>query len=395
MVIGASWEQVPLLRKARDVGCDVFATNGVANPSGFELANASEIVDPRDLTQILEVAKANSVWGVTADQCDYSNYAANFVRQMLSLPSADLAGAQLTTNKHWMRVRCHQNHVVQPRFQACRTLADVQAAVDLIDYPIIVKPVDNRGSFGVRRVDDPADVEDAFLHALMNSHSREVLVEAFIEGIHLTVDGCFNSAAEHFNLGLASKKVSSGSKPIITEVMYPAEISDQQSEHVLETNSKVISALGLKRGLTHSEYILDSAGRCFLLETANRGGGVLTSGLILPAITGVDLNELLVREALGDSFEVSPLEHSRAAKLVFFIFRSGRVSTIEGIEAAAAVAGVEHLQMLIRPGDDIGPPESGAGRHGFGIFVGDDIQSVDEIHAECLSKLKIEYEEPG
>ena len=166
MVIGASWEQVPLLRKARDVGCDVFATNGVANPSGFELANASEIVDPRDLTQILEVAKANSVWGVTADQCDYSNYAANFVRQMLSLPSADLAGAQLTTNKHWMRVRCHQNHVVQPRFQACRTLADVQAAVDLIDYPIIVKPVDNRGSFGVRRVDDPADVDTVLLGAV-------------------------------------------------------------------------------------------------------------------------------------------------------------------------------------------------------------------------------------
>ncbi|WP_372724648.1 ATP-grasp domain-containing protein [Novipirellula sp.] len=391
MVIGASWEQVPLLRTAKSTGCEILATNLTPDASGFDLATQSVVVDPRDLTAILNLATASGIQGVTADECDYSNYAANFVREMLSLPSADLAGAQVTTNKHWMRARCHENHVVQPRFQACRTLQDVQTAIDLIDYPVIVKPVDNRGSFGVRRVDGPSEVEDAFLHALMNSHSREVLVEAFIEGIHLTVDGCFDGDSQHYNLGVASKKITSGSKPIITEVMYPADISEEQLSHVLDTNTRVIAALGLTRGLTHSEYILDSAGRCFLLETANRGGGVLTSGLILPEITGVDLNRLLVQEALGEPFEVSPWKKSKAAKLVFFIFDSGTVTAINGIEEAAAVDGVKHLQLLIKAGDEIGPPESGAGRHGFGIFVGDDIETVDAIHAECISKLKIEY----
>jgi biotin carboxylase len=391
MIVGATWEQVPLVKRAKELGCEVVATAPSPSAEGFAHADHTEVVDPRDLQRVLDLARKHGVEAITADECDYSNYAAAFVRNEMGWTNHGMDAVQVTTNKRWMRERCREHHVVQPRFAACRTYEEVVHAAELIDFPVIVKPVDNRGAFGVRRVDRAEDLESAFLHALMNAHSREVLVEAFIEGTHLTVDGCMDAEGRHINLGVASKKILPGEKPIITEVIYPAEISPELTAHVLETNTRVIRALGLRRGITHSEYILDARGRCFLLETANRGGGVMTSNVILPAITGVDLSELLVREALGEPFEVRPWTDSRSAMLGFLVFPPGKVEAIENFEAAVAQPGVLHLQLLIRPGDVLVPPQSGAGRHGFGIFVGNSREEVRALFESVNQAIRIRY----
>ncbi len=391
MIVGATWEQVPLVQKARELGCEIVATAPAAGADGFAFADHTEVIDPRDLNGILALVEKHGVSAITADECDYSNYAAGFIRNAMGWPNHGLAAIQCTTNKRWMRERCREHHVVQPRFVACRTLDEVLEAAELIAFPVIVKPVDNRGSFGVRRVDRAEDLESAYLHALMNAHSREVLVEAYIEGIHLTVDGCMDANGKHVNLGIASKKVQAGEKPIITEVIYPAEISAKLTEHVLETNHKVIEALGIKRGITHSEYILDERGRCFLLETANRGGGVMTSNVIIPAITGVDVSEILVREALGQPFEVKPSEETKAALLGFLVFAPGKVAKISGVEEAMKLPGMLHLRMLIKEGDTLVPPQSGAGRHGFAILCGKDHAEVRTLLCQVNETIQITY----
>ncbi len=391
LVIGATWEQVPLLQAARRLGCEIVATAPAAGAEGLALADHAEIVDPRDLHRIVAIADKYGVGAVVADECDYSNYAASFLRNLKGWSGEGVGPVQRTTNKRWMRERCRDHHVVQPRFVACRTFEDVREAAELIDFPVILKPVDNRGAFGVRRVDRAEDLESAFLHALMNSHSREVLVEAFVEGTHITVDGCIDSSGRHVNLAVASKKILEGEKPIITEVIYPAELPSEMTDHVLATNTRVIEALGLTRGVTHSEYIVDERGRCFLLETANRGGGVLTSNVIIPSITGVDLSELLVKEALGESYAVEPWPQSKAALLGFLVFPPGKVKAISGVEEASDRAGVLHLRMLAKVGDTLSPPQSGADRHGFGIFCGETREEVRLLCSEINESIRIEY----
>lgn len=391
LIIGATWEQVPLIECAKRRGYTVVATAPGADAEGFALADHAEVVDPRDLHSVVRIVERYGVGAVVADECDYSNYAASFVRNLKGWSDEGMGPVQRTTNKRWMRERCREHHVVQPRFVSCRTIEDARDAVELIGVPVIVKPVDNRGAFGVRRVDGPEGLESAFLHALMNAHSREVLVEAFIEGTHITVDGCFDSSGRHVNLAVASKSVMEGEKPIITEVVYPAEIEPGVCEHVLATNARVVEALGLRRGVTHSEYIVDDRGRCFLLETANRGGGVLTSNVIIPSITGVDISELLLKDAFGEPFEVVPWGRSKAALLGFLVFPPGEVKSIRGTETAARLPGVKHLRMLAKEGDVLGRPQSGADRHGFGIFCGETREEVRALCVRANETIRIEY----
>ena len=392
MIIGAKWEQVPLIQAAKARGCFVVATDPDQAASALALADATETLDPRDLPGALAIARRYGVDGVTADQCDYSRYASVFVSAMLNLGNPNFSAAQLTTNKRWMRERCREHQIFQPRFFPCRTLQEARAAIDLIGFPVIVKPVDNRGSFGVHRVDQLAELEHAFYDAVMNAHSREVLVEAYVDGIHVTVDGCADQTGQHHNLGIATKKVTSGEKPIITEVYYPGRLTPEVSQHVLETNSRVIEVLGITDGLTHSEYIVDAKGRCFLVETANRGGGVLTSGKIVPAVSGVDVSALLVANALGEAYEVKPVTSGKHVMLGFFVFAPGKVLAIDGYEEALKLPGVLHLLSMIKPGQTLTPPQSGAGRHGFAIIEGASEAEVAANFARVQAAITLTYE---
>ena len=369
----------------------MLTTDPDHSAEGLGLGDAHELLDPRNLSAAVELARRYEIDGVTADQCDYSRYAALFIGACLGFKDANLTAAQMTTNKRWMRERCREHQIFQPRFFACRTIEEVASAVEIIGLPVIVKPVDNRGSFGVHKVESEKELWPAFLDALMNAHSREVLVEAYIEGVHITVDGCVDQDGRHHNLAMASKTVTAGEKPIITEVFYPAKIDDGVRNHVFETNQKIMEILGINSGLTHSEYIVDQRGRCFLVETANRGGGVLTSSKIVPYISGVDTSALLISNALQVEFAVKPVPKNVTVVLVFFLFEPGQVINISGVDSAAAMPGVLHLRLLIKSGQTLVHPQSGAGRHGFAILAGSDELDVSRLYEKVSAAIRIDY----
>ncbi len=392
MIIGASWEQVPLIQKAKEMGCYVLATDSSKNAEGFIYADETATFDPRDLQTALKTAEYYQPDGITADECDYSHYAAVFISEKLGLPHDGMKSAQSTTNKLWMRQECHKMHILQPRFIGSRTIEEARNAVKIIDWPVILKPVDNRGAFGVNVATNEEELQIAFLEALMNSHSREVIVEAYIEGIHITVDGCVDNAGIHHNLAIASKKLTAGNKPIIIEVDYPAEISQEYKEHIQHVNSRVIEALDIKAGLTHSEYILDPKGRCFLVETANRGGGVYTSAKIVPAMSGVNLSKLLISNALGELYALDIQPYTGEVILKFFVFKPGKVTRIEGIDIASKLEGIEHFRLLIQVGDELNAPQSGAERHGFAILKAEDNRAIDTLYRKMMNSIQVHYE---
>jgi len=393
MIIGASWEQVPLIKTAKKMGYCVLATSPLANSEGLLFADETAIVDPRDLREVLKIAQDFLPLGITADECDYSHYAAVYASIQLGLNNDGLVGAQYTTNKLWMREMCKKSHILQPRFMACRTFNDCKKAADLIGWPVIVKPVDNRGAFGINIANSIDELEYAYLDALMNAHSREVIVEAYIEGTHITVDGCVDQQGVHHNLAIASKEVIPGDKPIIIQVNYPASISKKNSDYILATNSQVIGALEIKAGLTHSEYILDKKGRCFLVETANRGGGVLTSAYIVPEMSGVNTNKLLINNSVGKEYNFSLKPFQGSVILKFFVFEPGFVKQILGLEKAKNIDGVQHLKLFIAPGDKLKQPQSGAERHGFVILKANNIDSINRLFKKTINSIRLVYED--
>ena len=372
LIINIGWEQERLVEVLSEYEVNIYAINA-SEKWNKELPVKNVVqIDYRDLPSILRYAQEVRPVAVVADQCDYSYFASAIVSEKLGLPGPSLAAAQKTTNK-WIQRECLKNTAVpQPAYRLCRFYSEVEAAADEIGYPVVVKPIDNRGSFGVNRVNQHGELRLAYQTALANAHSRMVLVEDFIHGVHITVDGYNFPRSGHRSLALASKTMLGGDKQVAMEIVYPGDIPASHYQNSMNVNAMVVRELGLSFGMTHAEYMIDDAGTPYLIEIANRGGGVLTSSVIVPEVSGVDVTRQLVVDALGLNQELqlptSPCDAS--ACLSFFRFEPGLLSRVEGVERVFGDSQVLAFKLMAKLGDTITSIDSDGSRHGFVITRG-------------------------
>jgi biotin carboxylase len=392
LVIGAGWEQVPLVRAAKRLGCEVLATNPTKEGDGLAEADETAVLDPRDLIGALELARARGIQGVVADQCDYSLFAAAYVGESLGLPSVGLEQAQRVTHKLRMRDKIAEaGGVLQPAYRGCISLAEAEAAARSIGYPVIVKPVDNRGNFGVTRVDGPAELKASFLEALAHSHSRIAIVEKFVDGIMTTVEGCF-AEGKHRPLAASWKKMLDGKKRVAMDLIYDTRELDKAVPALLTADEAVVKALGLRFGATHAEFIVDKDSRPWLVEIHNRGGGAHIFSKICPTLSGFDTNEHLVRLAFGQEAAGSPkFMGGGSALMSFFQFEPGTVRSWSGEQEVREDARVLDFRMLIKRGEAVKPIIGDAYRHAMIIVKGADERSCRDALKDLRARLSIDY----
>jgi len=151
--------------------------------------------------------------------------------------------------------------------------------------------------------------------------------------------------------------------------------------------------LSIEYGATHVEYILDKDQKPYLLEVAARGGGVHTASKIIPAITGINISELLIRWALGEKIDYNIKAKGRwgAAYLGFIVFNPGKIRKIKGLDSLKDIPGLLHFQLLVKEGDILGEVKSGAHRHGFYIIAAETLDAAVKKGGEMISALDIEY----
>jgi biotin carboxylase len=393
LILPAGIEQVFIIRKAKELGLFVVAVDASPEAAGFRYADVTEIASSRDIDRCLAIARQHQVDAVVADQCDYSLFASACIADLLGLHAPSVEAAQLATNKRLMRERVARAGLAQPTFRGCRTLDAAQAAVADIGLPAIFKPVDNRGCFGVSTARTQDEVKESFYEALMNAHSREAIVETFLDGTMVTVDGyCFRPGV-YLPLGIATKRKVGGRRNVDMEVMYPAELADDVVERVLEYNQRTVDALGLTFGATHGEYLVTADGTPYLIEIANRGGGVYTAPVIVPSLSFAPVPELLLRNAFGefpapDGVEPAPQRRSTVLGFIDFGVR-GTLVSVEGIDRALAIPGVLAVHLLAKIGQPLPDITHGPSRHGFVIATAADRESTRRLVRQVRDTLEV------
>ena len=105
-------------------------------------------------------------------------------------------------------------------------------------------------------------------------------------------------------------------------------------------NETIVKGFGLKFGITHGEFLVEKkSGKIYLVEIAARGGGVFISSEIIPAATGVNANELLVKDALGIYDDQIAIKKGAAAYFCYLL-HEGEIVKIDGCEAVEQTKGV-------------------------------------------------------
>ncbi len=381
VIAGGEW-QVPLVRKARELGAFVVCSNLYADSPAFRFASASEVADVRDVEANLKIAVKHRVRAVVTDQSDIAVPTVAAICERLGLPGIGCDAARRFTSKTRMRETAGSLGHPTPAFCCCRSVDELRRFHN--EFPdLVVKPVDSQSSRGVRRIRSSEDLQSAFDGAARFSSNGDVLAEEFIGGQELTVEGLQTSAG-HQVLAISVKRHFPHNPMVADRLLYATEHPGIRTAELISQHNSLIAAMQLRFGITHAEYKYWND-RFWLIEVAARGGGTRISSDIIPAVSGVDANLQLLKMAFGEKIGRQTVSSRQAAAVLqFYEFPQGSVTGISGLDEARVVPGILEVQLNFSVGSVLQASGDDRSRHMFAIAVGETpeqvLHAVDDAH---------------
>lgn len=334
MILGANNFMLPLIKTAKKKGYYTIVVSPVSSEPGFELADEKVYVDLRDKEAVLNKARELNIDGITTDQAETPVRTVAYVASKLGLPGIGENIAEIFTNKYLMREKCREIGIDTIKYKLVSSAEEAIEFYKKIGRTAIMKPIDSAGSRGVVKITSNKDIINHFEYSKEASKTGKVIIEEFIEGKELLIDGVtVNNEYQMLICGEYKKCQVPG---VFSEYLgkYPAEISEEQFEEANMLVKKIVEGFGLPWGRTHTEVKVNDKG-VWLMETAARGGGRYISSGIVPMMTDFDSDEFLLAACTGQ-IKDKPIIHYKnvSCGYVSMFMPVGEVVSIEGIREA-------------------------------------------------------------
>jgi biotin carboxylase len=247
----------------------------------------------------------------------------------------------------------------------------------------------------VIRADDPSQFIAAFRRietilrtpdvAAMGDEARQILIEEFVPGIEVALEGLLIKG-ELQVLALFDKPDPLDG-PFFEETIYvtPSRLPATVQGAIADCTSRAAQALGLREGPVHAELRVNENGP-WIVEVAARSIGGLCSRTLRFG-TGMSLEELIIRHALG--MEIMSLQRERkpAGVMMIPIPRAGILQEVRGREEAEAVPGIEGIRITIPMGQEVVPLPEGTKYLGFIFARGETPERVEAALREAHRRL--------
>jgi biotin carboxylase len=333
---------------------------------------------------IVESAASRAIDGVLAVG-DRPTVIAARVARALGLPWHSVEGAEIARHKVRTRERLRDVGLPVPWFEAFSIDSRHQPSTISLDrFPCVVKPVALSASRGVIRADDLDSLcaATARLRALLqtpgiraerNDAHDTIIVEGFIPGREYAVEAVLHHGAMHVLAIFDKPDPLDG--PFFEETIYvtPPDLPSAAQDQIVQAVARAAEAIGLCHGPIHAECRVNRSG-VFVLEVAARPiGGLCARALRFQTAVGtvqtaISLEELLLRQALGESPAGWRRESCAAGVMMIPIPRRGVFRDVEGVDDARRVAHVEDVRITAKPQQVLEPLPEGASYLGF-IFA--------------------------
>lgn len=325
----------------------------------------------RAAEEIVRAARRRPIGGVVPVDEGTALIAA-LAADRLGLPHNPPDAARRAANKHSMRVALREAGVPVPRFWLFDLEPGPEPAAAQVSYPCVLKPLLLSASRGVMRADDPASFVAAWrrLEPILaearaerragdERAARQVLVEAFVPGVEVALEGLLRGGSLEV-LALFDKPDPLDG-PFFEETIYvtPSRHPARLQEETRRVTDAAARALGLAEGPLHAELRLAPGGPVVLEVAARTIGGLCARALRFGA--GLSLEEVVVAHAMGLPTSALARERRAAGVMMIPIPRRGILHGVAGLAEARAVPGVEDVAITAPSGREVVPlPEGGA-----------------------------------
>lgn len=382
LIFGVGPLQKSIINRAKLMGLYTIGIDPVADATCKDEVDAFEIVGGQDYDGTMAVAKKYQIDAIVTAATDKPLVMMARVAQELNLPFYSVETAQWSTDKFQMKERFEQGGV--PHAQG-RLISKVEEAEGLV-FPVIVKPRDNSGSRGVKLCRDKKELQISIDEALENSKLDTVLVEEFIEGPEYSIEGLHYDGKSEV-IQFTEKKTTEFPYNVELGHIQPANISDENKQKIRVIVAKIGKALKFENCPSHTELKINERG-IFVIETSPRLGGDYITSTLTPLSTGVNVEDELLRIALGEKISPTP-QSVQYSGVRFFAFEEGNI--IKHNPDTNFVKTWPHVvdfSFNLKEGDSVNQITSSLNRYGHLTLIAGNRASIEDAFEKYEKAIK-------
>lgn len=298
LLLGGGHAEIPLIQAAHELGWYVITTGNAREGLGHPYADKNVFADFSDKDAMLELAKSEGVQAVCSGCNDFALLSTVYVCEKLGLPGHDSYATSLEIHhKDKYRALATRLGIPTPRALVVRSVADFEAAIAQLTFPIIAKPVDLTGGKGIHRAATADEARVAYKDACSRTRQDHIVVEEFVQGSNhgfsaMLVKGKVAFAFSDNEQYYINKYMVSGANS-------PSTSSDKTLAMLREYSERIAQELHLVDGILHIQYIERADGIPIIIEICRRPPGDLYIKFVKYA-TGIDYPKFIVQAETGE-----------------------------------------------------------------------------------------------
>ena len=391
LVLAAGILQVPVIKKAKEMGIYVVAADGSEHAVGLQLADKPIVVNITSEEEMLRVAREEQVDGVIHPCSEVSMNVMGRINDELGLSGISREAAIRATNKHLMREAFETGNAPSPKSILTESAEDAWNHLQNgFDSDGILKPSRNSGSRGIAKVTRDMPKEDfvkAYDVALQESRDKSVLIEQFIEGPEFSIEIIVWDSKVNV-LTVTDKKTTEAPHFVELGHSQPSCFSAEDVEKLKAAAVAGVKALGVNNCACHAEAKLMD-GKAYLMEIGARLGGDFISTELTHLSTGIDMVAAAVDVALGIEPNLSVKEEPKGACIRYFCPKPGKLVSISNLEALDDPR-VYKKKIYVQVGDMIPEVTSSLCRTGHVIVTEETPQKAIALAEKLITDVKME-----
>ncbi|MBL8056136.1 MAG: ATP-grasp domain-containing protein, partial [Anaerolineales bacterium] len=329
----------------------------------------------------------------------------------LGLPHNAPQAAEAASDKAAMRAHFAAAGVPSPPFQKFSVRDDPEEIVEAvgegaIGFPCVLKPTRLSASKGVMRADNAFEFLERFerlKRILAKEGCDDLVVESFIPGREVALEGLLQ--AGRLTVLALFDKPDPLDGPFFEETIYvtPSRLPAETQAAIAATAQAACAALGLREGPVHAELRVNAGGPVLVEVAARSIGGLCARTLRFTHNADVSLEELILRQALGQPAAAAERERQAGGVMMIPIPGAGLLKGVAGLAAAEAVPGIEAIEITAPLDQPLTPLPEGDSYLGFifarGATPGDVEDALRQAHAhlrfEIVPAISLEPRRPA
>ena len=382
LVFGCGPLQQSIINRAKKMGLYTVGIDPCEDATCRGDVDAFEVVGGQDYEGTCAVVEKYGIDSIVTAATDKPLVMMARIAEKYGFPFYSVETAQWSTDKFQMKQRFLEGGVPCAK---CRLVKSVEETSDMV-YPVIVKPRDNSGSRGVKLCRTKEELEQSMAEALEYSKLDSVLVEEFIEGPEYSIEGLHYDGKSEV-IQFTEKKTTEFPYNVELGHIQPANISEENKQKIREIVAKIGKALKFENCPSHTELKINERG-IFVIETSPRLGGDYITSTLTPLSTGVNVEDELLRIALGEKISPTP-QSVQYSGVRFFAFEVGNI--IKHVPDANFVKTWPHVvdfSFNLKEGDSVNQITSSLNRYGHLTLIAGNRASIEDAFEKYEKAIK-------